>query len=207
MKQRKIKWFLIVESIVFYFSLLNLISHARGPAQYEVQWDTPLVQMESFQPFFDMGVSITENCLPIVNPNDGTAAGYQCEMSLQDVGAIYVQFKIDCPAEQAGSMLIVDLYNGEAGYDSPEQEQQVILQAGINDFQVELIPGEHAPTQGFLRIFTTNQVEYQISNLEVYNGVALPKVTLPMQWATVISGVLLAGTAAYVLQVMKHGEI
>lgn len=204
MKQGNMKWLVIVELIVFYFSILNVISHAKGPVPYEIHTEEPLIQQELFQPFSDMGVSPTENSLPLVNTAEGTAAGYQAELDLQTLEAMNIQFQIDCPPEQAGTTLFVDLYNAEAGYDSPEQEQQITLQAGVNTLTLDLNPGEQAPEQGWLRLFTLNVVNYQIENLQVFEKTALPKVTPAMIGAPAVLVIFLCATVCYQIFMAKR---
>ena len=196
-KPQRIKWLLILEGIVFYFALLNIVSHVRGPIPYQIDKTTPLVEMEEFQPFFDMGAVVKEKVLPIINVSEGVAAGYQTEVLLSDVDAINIQFQVNCPADQAGSVLHVDLYNAEAEYDNPEQEQEITLQEGWNEIQFDLIKGDQAPDTAYLRLFTLNAVNYQIESLEIYRKIPLPKVTTPMAAAAIVAGVLLLGTIGY----------
>ena len=203
-KRKRIKWLLILEGIVFYFALLNIISHVRGPIPYQIEETTPLVEMEEFQPFFDMGAVVTEKALPIINVSEGVAAGYQTEVLLIDVDAINIQFQVNCPADEAGSILHVDLYNAEAEYDNPEQEQEITLQEGWNEIQFDLLKGDQAPDTAYLRLFTLNAVNYQIENMEIYRKTPLPKVTNPMVAAAVVTGMLLLGTIGY--RVLKFRE-
>ena len=60
MKKSRIKWIIMVELIVFYFSLLNVVSHARGPVPYQIDISQPVVQIEDFVPMVEMGVDKTE---------------------------------------------------------------------------------------------------------------------------------------------------
>lgn len=203
-KKARLKWIIIVELIVFYFSLLNVISHARGPVPYQIDTSQPVVKVEDFVPMVEMGVDKTETALPVYNTVEGNAVGYQAEFSLQNIEAINVQFQIECPPEQAGTTLFVDLYNFEASYDNPEQEQQIVLKEGLNQIQFDLNKGEQAPDTAYLRLFTLNIVGYQIDQLQIYEKMELPKVTTPMWGAVVVMGIVLLGTVGYKMVKLKE---
>lgn len=203
-KKAKLKWIIIVELIVFYFSLLNVISHARGPVPYQIDTSQPVVRIEDFVPMAEMGVDATETALPFYNAVEGSAVGYQTEVSLQSVNPINIQFQIECPPEQSGTTLYVDLYNFEASYDNPEQEKQIVLQEGLNQIQFDLNKGEQAPGTAYLRLFTLNVVDYQIEQLQIYEKMALPKVSTPMWVAVVVMGIVLLGTIGYKMVKLKE---
>ena len=204
-KKAKLKWIIIVELIVFYFSLLNVISHARGPVPYQIDTSQPVVRIEDFVPMAGMGVDKTETALPFYNAVEGAVAGYSGALSLKDVECLSIQFQIECPTKFAGNTLIVDLYNYESNYDNPEQEYHVVLQEGFNEISIELSPGDAAPETGELRFFTVNLAEYQIEGLKVYEKIAMPKITTPMWIAVLVFGFLLGATLIYTY-VQKRGK-
>lgn len=193
-KSKKIKWLLIAEIIVFYMSLLNLLSHVRALAPYRVITEDVLLTAEDFQSFRSPEVFGTNGVLSFGNETDGEVEGYQCQLVLSDLGGLSVCFEIDCPAAYAGNVLTVDLFNAQAGYDSSEQEEQTSLLAGWNTVEIALAPGENAPDTAQLRIFTTQPAQYEVRDLQVYGHDLLPKVTPSMVGFTIAMGALLCGT-------------
>lgn len=188
----RLKVLLIFEAVVCYMAMLNIVSHARGPQNYGVLTDIPLVSVSDFAGF-DGGR--TEQGLRLENQVPGTAVGYQAELMLSGLDSIYLRFSVYCPAEYAGGTLIVDLYNYESGYDSPEQEYQLILQEGINEAAFSLHPGESAPDKALLRLFTLDAAGYEVSGLQVYQEQPLPKVTGAMVAVTAILVAITVATA------------
>lgn len=182
-KRFRLKILLIFEAVVCYMALLNIVSHVRGPQNYVVLTDTPLVSVSDFTGFDGGG---TEQGLLLENQTPGTVVGYQANLALNGLDSIYLSFSVDCPAEYAGGVLIVDLYNYESGYDSPEQEYQIVLHEGINEAAFSLSPGENAPEQGQLRLFTTDGAGYELKELQVYQEQPLPAVTGTMVTVTSI---------------------
>lgn len=158
-------------------ALLNIISHLRGPVSYEISKTTPLLSASDFISFD--GKNAGER-LVLENLKEDSVAGYQAKLSIQGIQSIYIQFLIDCPPKYAGKTLFVDLYNFESNYDSPDQEKEIILKNGINEIKISLQPGEKAPTECMLRIFTTDLAEYEISDLYVYEQNEMPKITFYM---------------------------
>lgn len=195
-KKTKLKWIIIVELIVFYFALLNVISHARGPVPYQIDTSQPVVQIEDFVPMAEMGVDKTETALPFYNAVEGAVAGYQSELQLGQLQGIHISFSVNCPADYAGNLLYIDLYNYEAGYDFPEQEYEVILQ-GDQQISFELSPGEKAPDSCFLRFFTNGLADYNLEQIQVNPVIALPRVTTAMIVAVVGSLLILVLTIVY----------
>ena len=189
-----LKWLLILEIIIFYLSFLNVVSHVRGPDSYRLNTDAPLLLAMDFQSFSDMGISRPDSSLPLLNPTAGAAAGYQAELPLDDLLGVSVCFQIDCPEDEAGSTVTIDLYNFEAGYDSPEQETQVVLQAGLNEISTLLSPGESAPEQAQLRIFTLDEAHYEITGLEIWEQIRQPKITPGMVAVPIVVGALFLAT-------------
>lgn len=146
----------------------------------------------------DMGVEASETALHIYNTVDGAVAGYTGPLSnLGELECVTIQFQVECPAEFVGNTLIVDLYNYEPSYDNPEQEYHVVLQEGINNISIELLPGQTAPETGELRFFTVNTADYWIENVQVFEKIAQPKVTMPMTFAVVGTALLWLGTLLY----------
>lgn len=208
MKQRGIyKAVMIAEIIFLYLSILNVISHARGPIPYTVDTENPLVQVEEFLPFFDMGVTGNAGELPILNTTPGVAAGYHAELALDTLGEFQVSFSIDCPAECAGSVLIVDLYNLEENYDTIEQEVQVALKAGENEVAVKMAPGEQHPNTAQLRIFTVQPLEGYLCDLYVGEVITLERVTATMLAVPAVLAVLLIATVVCHLSRQKKESI
>lgn len=208
MKQRGIyKAVMIAEIIFLYLSVLNVISHARGPIPYTVDTENPLVQVEAFTPFFDMEVVGEAGELPILNTTPGVAAGYHAELALDTLGEFQVSFSIDCPAEYADAVLIVDLYNLEENYDTIEQEAQVALKAGRNEVTVKMEPGEQHPDTAQLRIFTVQRLEGYLRDLYVGEVIALEPVTAPMLAVPAVLAVLLIATVVCHLSGQKKESI
>ena len=191
-KRFRLKILLIFEAVVCYMALLNIVSHARGPQNYGVLTDTPLVSVSDFTGFDGGG---TEQGLLLENQSPGTAVGYQADLTLSGLYSIVISFSVSCPAEYAGGVLIVDLYNYESGYDRPEQEYQLVLQEGDNEAAFSLNPGENAPENALLRIFTVDAAGYEVSELQVYQEQPLPKVTDAMVVVTAVLAVITVATA------------
>ena len=187
-KQRfHLKILMIFEVIVCYMALLNIVSHARGPQNYDILTDTPLAVVSDFSSF-DGGS--TEQGMLLENQTPGTAVGYQAELSLNELESIYISFSVDCPAEYAGGTLIVDLYDYESNYDSPEQEYHLTLQQGVNKAAFSLKPGENAPSNAMLRFFTTDPAKYQLKDINVFHEILESKLTRTMIAVFMISLVI-----------------
>lgn len=206
-RRKRVKWLLVLEGIVLYFALLNIVSHARGPIPYQTDTSHPIIQIQNFKPMTEMGVDTTEVTLPIYNAKDGEPAGYTGEVSLKDLECLSIRFKLEVPAQFAGNTLIVDLYDYESEYDNPEQESHVVLQEGVNDISIELLTGNNAPDTGELRLFTVNPADYQITDLEVFQKTAMPKVTAPMIAAALAAGLLWSGTILYSFMRKKEPDV
>lgn len=192
-KRFRLKILLIFEAVVCYMALLNIVSHIRAPQQYGPATDVPLVSISDFIGFDGGGTE--QGLLLLENQTLGTAVGYQAELTLSGLDSIYFSFSVDCPAEYAGGTLIVDLYNYESGYDSPEQEYQLVLQEGDNEAAFSLRPGENAPEKALLRLFTVDAARYEVSGLQVYREQPLPKVTGAMVAVTAILVAITVATA------------
>ena len=189
----RLKILLLLEVVICYMALLNLVSHSRGPERYRVLTGTPLVTISDFIGFDGSG---SEQGLVLENQIPGTAVGYQAELPLIGLEGIYISFSVDCPPEYAGSVLITDLYDFESGYDSPEQEYQLTLQPGVNELEVSLRVSENAPSKAQLRIFTTDIADYSLNNLHAHQEQSIPKITAAMAAAAIISFAAIVVTSA-----------
>lgn len=177
-RQKSLKTIAIVSALVCYIAILNVISHARGPFQYEAEEDSPLAEVGSFVSF--SGEIAASDRLVFSNSAEGNAVGYLHDITLSGLERIQVSFTVDCPPQYAGTSIIIDLYNPIVGYDSPEQEEVIILQEGINEITAVLVPGENAPDEAQLRLFTGNITDVSAEYVEVYSLRQLPKVTPSM---------------------------
>ena len=191
------KWLIIVEAIVLYIALLNVISHVRGPIPYSADTQSSLAQIEEFEPMFDMDSVVEKEKLPFQNTTEGAVVGYAAWLSLKDLNQVQVSFVVDCPSKCVGQTLVIDLYNLEEGYDSDEQETRIILEAGLNKINVQLAPGETHPPKAQLRIFTTNAASYSIEELSVNKLVPLERVTPIMVIVPVFLALVLCGTIVF----------
>ena len=109
------KWLIIVEAIVLYIALLNVISHVRGPIPYSADTQSSLAQIEEFEPMFDMDSVVEKEKLPFQNTTEGAVVGYAAWLSLKDLNELQVSFVVDCPSKCVGQTLVIDLYNLEEG--------------------------------------------------------------------------------------------
>lgn len=167
------------EAIVSYLAILVLISHIRGPVQYQRLTSQPLLATTDFIATNDEGIyEITGETIPIKNDATGVPAVYAAELTLSGLERISVSFWIDCPETYAGTTLHVDLC-GE-NYDSDEQEYQAVLTPGVNQLSFCIEPGENAPEQANFRIFTLEPADYTVQDLEVFQMMPKPKVSLAM---------------------------
>ncbi len=74
-------------------------------------------------------VSLEDGCIVLRNPEESVlAVGARLELS--DLQKVYVEFTVNCPADCVGMVLVVDLFDGDAGYDAPEQEFSTMLRVG-----------------------------------------------------------------------------
>lgn len=185
------KWPLIVAALFFYFSLLNVISHARGPTPYHVGDGAPLLSIADFQPLSGAEDVPQKDAFELTACANGAAFGYQALLDLSGLDRINIRFQALCPAQSAGAAMFVDLYNFEENYDYPEQEQQIILEAGLNELDFDLDPGPRAPRTAWVRLFTFDATGCQIQALQVCSETELPKVTPPMLAAAAITGAFL----------------
>ena len=191
-RKTTLKWVIAAEIIVCYMAVLTAVSYARGPERYKTAHE-PLLVTEDFvsfagQPAEPGGAFLLEN------EAQGTAVGYQAELDLAALENVQISFQAECPAGYAGGILHVDLYNGEAGYDSPEQEFSMTVQAGHNEAAFTLAPGAEHPDTAQLRIFTLDRAGYSLEGVQIHEQRPLPKVSGGI-WAGVgACFLLLAGT-------------
>lgn len=204
--QKKIHWkgILILEAIIFYFAILNVISYMRAPAVYE-RAEEPLIQTEEFQPYVQMG-SVTENILPLVNQQEGTVVGYEKDISSEGLEQLQIQCHIDCPEQYLDAAIFIDLYQ-ESGYDDPQREQVINLKSGSNDIDVCLEVGDNPPETILVRLFTPSVIDVEIENLQVFEMVKTNRVHPAMYGAVIISGVLYMGTFLLAHTMKKKSQI
>lgn len=188
----RIKILLILEAVICYMAFLNVISHIQGPPQYQVLTDAPLLTTSDFLNFD--GKKMAGDTLAFSSQNEGTAVGYQTQLSLSELESICVSFTLNCPADYVGTMLYIDLYNGQAQYDNPEQEHQIVLQSGLNMVESVFSIEEDAPSEAQLRVFTLEKAGYTVDKLQVCKAEPLPKVTGVMVAALAIGMVVLVAT-------------
>lgn len=184
---------MVVEIIVCYMAVLTLVSHARGPEKYRAATDAPLLAADSFTSF--AGEPAGEDGLRLANSTAGQAVGFAAELPLESRERIQAAFLVDCPPEFAGSILHVDLYEPDAGYDNDEQEATLVMQPGRNAVSLTLWTGENAPESAQLRFFTGDIVDYRLEQVSIYELLQQPKVTAAMKGALILSFLALGITA------------
>lgn len=189
------KTIFIAEIIICYMSVLTVISYARGPIKYEANPDDTICTPEDFVSFAD-AQEVQGGTLPFENSVQGEAVGWQAELELFRFDRIHVSFKLKCPAEYAGGTLFVDLYNYEEGYDSPEQEYQLVLTEGENKADFTLFPGDQRPEKAFIRFFTLDPAQYSVEELNICTEQQARKVSTAIYIGVGICFVLLISTVA-----------
>ena len=117
-------------------------------------------------------VSLEEGHIVLSNPEESVAA-IGTRLDLSDLQKVYVEFTVNCPADCVGTELIVDLFDGDAGYDAPGEEFSTMLRIGLNRIGQVIDKGENAPGEAWLRIFTTQRVEIGIEDVVVSRGVEM----------------------------------
>lgn len=192
-KRMFLKMLWILEIIVCYLILLTIVSYIRGPQRYEIISDSSLIEISDLVTLD--GIPVETGNLILTNSQPGVAVGYAAPIELTDLERINVQFSIECPIECAGGILLVDLFDYESGYDNVEQEYSYTLLQGTNIVDISLDPGDDAPEQAHLRIFTGAIANYSIEGLQVYREMPLPKVTPVMIGVFIGSLLILLGTA------------
>lgn len=191
---RCFKLILIIELVVSYMALLNLISHMRDAEKYEIDKEHPILLTDDFQQFAGTPGKTTDG-LQIDNPNYGEIIGFEGEISLLQFENITASFMVDCPTDLGvGSILFVDLYDFETGYDFTEQEHQVTIEKGIKAYELDFYRGAVFPPLGELRFFTAGPGAYSIKDIQVYPRILLPKISSGMIAGAVICLALTAVT-------------
>lgn len=195
---------LIVEVVICYMSLLNVVSHLYGPPPYQVLTEGSVLSTTDFTTF---GGEVNKNdFLPIVNEIQGNVIGYSAQLSLAGTDRVRVEFITDVPPSAAESVLIVDLYNGEAGYDSQEQETLLVVSPGRTEQTVTLYPGETPPLQVQLRIFTDYPVNYTLQGIQVYLEAEQSKVSPAMLVFLSLSLLTTGTTICYYIGYQKRNS-
>lgn len=141
------------------------------------------------------------------NDTSGAAIGYQSTVRLTETDRIAVALTINCSEEYSGHKLYVDLYEGESGYDFPEQEEVLTTEAGAQKIELILFAGEQHPSNAWLRIFTTDQAEYSVDEVVVSKAVPEAKVSAVMLGITALIVLGTMGTFIYCIsEWRKEGE-
>jgi len=187
---------LIAEILFCYMLALAVISHVRGPEKYEEDTKNTRWTAESFLCVDDTGLSgVRGNTLHVQNDVPGRNIEFRTGVQLAENMGFQISFYIDCPADFAGDGIAVDLYSDESGYDWPYQIYIHTLSAGVNEVSCSLFPGEGAPDNAWLRIFTSSKADYDIQDLQVCRLIQAEKVSVGLKaalgvglLATVITG-------------------
>lgn len=182
---------LIVELIVCYMLILAVISYWRAPGQYRALPEEPLLAIADFVDF--SGRPVNEDELHLQNNLSGNVAGYTAWLDLREVNPLAVKFTVDCPAEYAGGVLHIDLWN--EGYDNDEQEYKLTLQAGLNEVEFFLDKGADAPESAQLRFFTVDLADYAVIDLQISQAEPMPKISSGLLAGMIVCLVLLLVTA------------
>ena len=185
-------WLIVAEAIICYMAVLTAVSYARGPNRYETV-EQPLLVTDAFtsfagQPTEPGGAFFMENETP------GTAVGYQAQLNLAELGDVQISFQVECPEGYAGGTLFADLYNSVSGYDAPEQEFSMMLQAGHNAAVFVLDPGLEHPDVAYLRFFTLDRAGYSLENMRIHEQRTLPKIPGGIWIGVGVCFLLLVGT-------------
>lgn len=187
------KGIIITETIICYLACLAVVSYIQGPVRYRVVTEAPIP--ESFTTFAGVpaetgGVFFFENVVP------GEVVGYMTTLRLSGLDRIQISFQVECPAEFAGGILFIDLYNLEAGYDNPEQDYHLTVQEGHSEVAFAMAPGENPPEYAYLRIFTLDPAGYRLEDIRIYCEERMPKVSVGLWIGAGICFLLLLGTVA-----------
>ena len=141
---------IIVLFLLLYFTLLAMISFMRSTECVAVGEN--LIDNQSFTVRAIENRAWADGEGLHFEDSEPTEKVFSTAISLQDLQQIQVQFTADCPAEFAGeAVLVVDLW--AEGYDRPEQEFAVNLEAGQNEIVHMIDKGNDAPNEAQFRIF------------------------------------------------------
>lgn len=153
----------IILAIIGYFSLLVCISYLRsgffqsGPIGFE-RGPADFVSLDDSN-----GFNCDSQGISLNNQIENTLSGGYTDINLKGVEEVLIQFSIENKSNE--TLLTIDLCAD--GYDQEEQEKQLVIYTGLNNYQFSLPTGENAPDQAKLRFFTFNQTELTISDLSV----------------------------------------
>ncbi len=194
-KRKLFQWIIVAEIIVCYMAVLTVVSYARGPERHGAA-EEPLLTEADFSDI--SGLPAEEAGAPFTFEDrvQGETVGCLADVDLRAMRGICVSFSVDCPAEYAGGVLFVDLCNGEAGYDYPEQEYQLTLLPGQNEADFILDPGPEHPDTAALRFFTLDTAGYRLENVGIYEEILLPQIPDGLKIGVGACFLLLAVTAA-----------
>ena len=176
-KKQKIKWkwVIVAEIIICYMAMLTMVSYVRGPVRYGPA-EEPLLTEADFRDINGLPAEEAGAPFTFENQDQGEAVGSLADVDLRGMHGICISFEVDCPEEDAGGILCTDLCNGETGYDHPEQEFDLVMQAGHNEADFILDPGRQHPDTATLRFFTLDTAGYCLENVQIYEEILLPQV-------------------------------
>ncbi|MBR1494207.1 MAG: hypothetical protein IJ601_04075 [Acidaminococcaceae bacterium] len=167
-KQHYRKPAIIVLIIVLYFLFLTWVSFLRAPSEARAVISGDVIA--EYKDFINLdegsGAGVEEDKL-VFGTGDSPASVFGARVPLADSQGIEVSFTVDCPAEYAGSVVHVDLFDG-AGYDFEEQEFQITLLEGLNEIEQSLYKGANAPEEAWLRIFILENAEIEMRRLKLH---------------------------------------
>ena len=161
----------IVLLLLIYFTVLTMVSFMRTTESVAVGEN--LIDNQKFTVLAAENRAWADGEGLHFNDSEATEKVFSTTISLRDCQQIQVQFTADCPAEFAGaSVLLVDLWAD--GYDSPDQEFSVNLEAGQNEIVYRIDKGSGAPNEAKFRIFCLDPVQCDIGNLSVQQVEEVP---------------------------------
>lgn len=161
----------IVLLLLIYFTVLTMVSFMRTTESVAVGEN--LIDNQKFTVLAAENRAWSDGEGLHFNDSEATEKVFSTTISLRDCQQIQVQFTADCPAEFAGaSVLLVDLWAD--GYDSPDQEFSVNLEAGQNEIVRIIDKGSSAPGEALFRIFCLDPVQCDIGNLSVQKVEEIP---------------------------------
>lgn len=161
----------IVLFLLIYFTVLTMISFMRSTELVAVGEN--LIDNQKFTVLAAENRAWADGEGLHFNDSEATEKVFSTTISLRDCQQIQVQFTADCPAEFAGaSVLLVDLWAD--GYDSPDQEFSVNLEAGQNEIVRIIDKGSSAPGEALFRIFCLDPAQCSVRNLNVQKVEEVP---------------------------------
>ena len=157
---------LIAGLLILYFTALTAISHRGATVHFEVvSGAESLLAYEDFSVTAGEGLAHVASDALVFQGSDSGAKVFSAPLNLRELEQIQVSFSVDCPDENAGTVLHIDLYAD--GYDSEEQEFTAVLHSGSNTVAGALNKGKTAPESALLRIFTLDPADYAVRELQV----------------------------------------